>query len=598
MPTTIVVRGPDDAVMRFAVDELASYAGRLTGQGISRGEPSAGQSISLNVDPSIGSGDAFLLRSTPDGLVVASSGSRGILHGVYAYLESLGVRFPFPGTDLVVGPRRGLETTGYDRLEAPSFARRGMTFSGDREHARGWIDFSGKQRLNWVFHHTQFDDGWWVQNRDVLWPELQKRGITLELGGHYLPHFVPRDLFVEHPDWFRLIGGRRSNDVNFCPSSRPAMEYLQERVRQYVREMPEAQVYNVWADDTAEDASTWCACPDCQPYTPSEQNLITMNAMAQAVRDVKPSANLVHIAYHETIAPPRKVEPDPGVVLMYAPRERCYAHPLDDPTCAKNRQHARWLEDLVKVFDPARAEIFEYYPDQVVFNHMLPSLVETIGGDVRYYQRLGIGLVEPLLTPFGHPWLSPPSAAILQSRALWNVDADLGAILADHARTYYGTELMVEYFQHRERALKRVISACDFTHPVAAFWTPPLDRSEVTARYLEGLERSLEDLRQARAALARAGREVEKAYVERILDEERAFDLTGRRVNGLTHFSRGALAYSRFQESHQAADARAAIEQFEHAYADLNSILPRNGRPRRSFGLADRLIQELTSQTT
>lgn len=597
MSATIVVRAPDDPVTRFAVEELAFYASVIAGEAVSQGEPAPGTNLLLEINPSVGSGDAFLLRSTATGLTIASATSRGILHGVYAYLESLGVRFPFPGREHEVIPRRDLNTDGYERLEVPAFARRGMTFSGDVEHARGWIDFCGKHRLNWVFHHTGSDE-WWSQHRDVLWPELQKRGISLELGGHFLPRFLPRDLFAEHPDWFRFVDGERRNDHNLCPSSRPALEYLQERVRAYVRAMPEAEVYNVWADDTAEDATTWCACEHCRGYSPSDQNLIVMNALARAVRDVKPAARMVCIAYHETIAPPEKVEPDQGIVLMFAPRERCYAHALDDPSCAKNREHARWLENLLKVFDPEATEIFEYYPDQVVFNHMAPALADTISGDVRYYHGLGIGLVEPLLTTFTHPWLSPPAAAILQSHALWNVNADLRAALEDHARTYYGDEAMVAYFEHRERALQRAVAACDFTHPVAAFWTPPIDRPGVTARHIEGLERSLDDLRLARAALADAGRRVEDPYRERIVAEARAFDLAGRRVNGQIHFARGLLAYDRYTASHRPEDARAAIGHFEHAYADLNEILVSDGRLRRTFPIADRYIQQITRDFT
>ena len=147
--------------------------------------------------------ESFRIRSqNRDGRVVTVIKGRdrvGTLYGVYAYLESLGARFPFPGEKHEVLPRRDLAFEGYDRREEPSFARRGMTFSGDRQHALGWIDFCGKQRLNWVFHHTQFSEVWWNENRDAIWPELQKRGISLELGGHYLPHFIPREMFAEHP---------------------------------------------------------------------------------------------------------------------------------------------------------------------------------------------------------------------------------------------------------------------------------------------------------------------------------------------------------------------------------------------------------------
>jgi len=322
-----------------------------------------------------------------------------------------------------------------------------------------------------------------------------------------------------------------------------------------------------------------------------------MNAMAQAVRDEKASGKMVHIAYHETVVPPEKVEPDPGVVLMFAPRERCYAHCLNDPECAKNRQHAAWLEKLVKTFDPAEAEIFEYYPDQVVFNHMMPALADTIAGDLRYYKSLGIGLIEPLLTPYTHPWISPPASAILQCKGLWDLDADLNEVLADHARTYFGEEAMVEYFRARERALNRTIRACDFTHPVASFWTPPIDKPEVTARHLDGLEESLADLYLARRALARASRMAVGEYAERINKEEVAFNLASRRVNGQVHFAQGLLALDRFQRNHDPVDARQAIDRFEHAYADLNEVFLRAGRPWRTFIVADVLIGRVLAES-
>ena len=590
MPLDIAVQGPDDVVLRFAAEELAAYVERITGEQAGQRMHGSGSKIVLRLDPSIGTGDAVLLRSTDVGLIVASPTTRGVLHGVYAYLESLGVRFPFPGVDHEVVPRRDLVIDGYNRVEAPSFERRGMTFFGTGDDARGWIDFCAKQRLNWVFLHSP-DAAWWLRHRDALWPELRKRGLTLELGGHFLPQFLPRDLFAQHPNWFRVANGRRVNDYNLCPSSQPALGYLKERVRQYVREAPEAAVYNIWADDTAQNVSTWCSCERCRRYSPSDQNLLVMNALAEAVRDIQPAARVVSIAYHETIASPRTVTPGPGVVLMFAPRERCYAHALDDPACAKNRQHAAWLEEMLTTFDASQAEVFEYYSDQFVFNDMAPALPDTISEDLRYYKRLGIGLIEPLLVTFSHPWLAPPASAILQSVAQRGVDTDLHAILADHARTYYGHEGMVAYFERREEALRRAVTVCDFTHPSAPFWTPPIEKPDVTVRYLQALEPALADLRAARGALARANSDAIGPSVGRCRDAERALNLGGRRVNGLIHLARGIVAFDRFQDSKRREDAEEAIGCFEHAHADLNSIWLREEWGVRTFPLADLYIQ-------
>jgi hypothetical protein len=540
----------------------------------------------------LGDDDGFLLRGDAGGLTIVSGLPRGVLHGVYAYLESMGVRFPFPGAEHEVVPRCAWTLESYDRREIPSFARRGISLAIAPEEAPGWLDFCGKQRLNWVFLHTP-DEDWWPAHRERLLPELAKRGLSLELGGHFLPRLLPRDLFAGHPDWFRMVDGERVNDFNFCPASKEALAYLGERACAYVREAPEAEVYHLWADDTEENASTWCSCPRCAGYTPSEQNLLVMNALARAIRTVKPTARLAHLAYHETLAPPRAVQPDPGLVLLFAPRERCYAHALDDPECAKNREHAAWLEALLGVFGPERTEVFEYYPDQYVFNSMAPALPDVIRGDARYFHRLGIGLIEPLLIRSTRPWLTPPAAAILQSAIQRDVAADPWEHLADHARTYYGDEAMVEFVMVREEMVRRVMRACDFTHPVTIFWTPPIDRPDVTARYLKELEPAFRLLREARALLARVGLGADPAYAARINGAEQVLDVTGKHVSGQAHLARAILAYNRFRVAGQMEDGLEAIQLFEHAHACLNTIWPAGSWSTRTFAIVDTYMRDI-----
>jgi len=65
------------------------------------------------------------------------------------------------------------------------------------------------------------------------------------------------------------------------------------------------------------------------------------NAIADAVREPYPHLLVDFLAYHDTSVPAGKVTPAANLALMYAPRQRCYAHPLGDPHCPRNVEYAQ-----------------------------------------------------------------------------------------------------------------------------------------------------------------------------------------------------------------------------------------------------------------
>lgn len=55
-------------------------------------------------------------------------------------------------------------------------------------------------------------------------------GLSMEYSLHAGSYLLPRGLFDEHPDWFRMDGeGKRVREVNFCPSNPEALAYFVDR---------------------------------------------------------------------------------------------------------------------------------------------------------------------------------------------------------------------------------------------------------------------------------------------------------------------------------------------------------------------------------
>jgi Domain of unknown function (DUF4838)/Glycosyl hydrolase family 67 N-terminus len=560
-----------DTVVAFAAHELQQYLEKITGGSVTLGDVSASHRLyvgempagipateaqKLRDDLSALQQDGFIIRSVGPDVVLLGKGDRGYLYACYAFLERLGVRWYFPGSRNEVVPHAALNwNETYTISESPAFRKRILFYwPNNYSSVEDWIDFAAKLRLNCImFHYTWPARDWYINLRPQLQPELAKRGMEIEVGGHFLSSFLPRNLIKTHPDWFRMDkNGRRLNDYNLDPFNSQALNYLASGAVNYLLKMPDATLFHLWADDIS--GGGWSHDPGKEQYTPSDQALLVYNDVVRRLRQKLPNARLSFLAYHDTVFPTRVVKPAPGIAFFYAPRERCYAHALDDPACPLNRQYSNALENALPEFNRTDAEVFEYYTDEILFENLTdPPLPGVISQDARYYQRLGISGVGSLMTNTSN-FTTPMTDMFLYAEALWNPNSDLWKSLDEYAALYFGDPGLKEYFRELNLGLKDVLKVCPYHHPGDAWDSLGIPREDDSA--LEFRVRNLQEvltgpLAGAADLLDQAARSSSNGiYGERLAGEQKSMNFVLRQVTLFYHLLKGELLYRQVKARH------------------------------------------------
>jgi len=231
--------------------------------------------------------------------------------------------------------------------------------------------------------------------------DCKRYGITIENQLHAMSDLLPRGLFEQDKSMFRMNkDGQRVNDANFCVHSEKALEIVAENALRYAQLLPpDNHRYYFWLDDGA----PVCECSECAEYSPSEQALIVENRMIKKLRTIDPQAQLAHLAYHTTMSAPRKVKPEPGIFLEFAPYSRSWEQPLADETAKGRGEHGvahkdylRYLQDNLTVFPAETAVVLEYWLDVSLFSSYqkpavkLPWHKEVCEADLKTYASYGI----------------------------------------------------------------------------------------------------------------------------------------------------------------------------------------------------------------
>jgi hypothetical protein len=224
--------------------------------------------------------------------------------------------------------------------------------------------------------------------------DCRRLSLQVEYELHAVKELLPRSLFSKDKNLFRMDDkGERTADFNLCVSSPAALEIAAERALEIGRKLrPTSQRYFFWGDDGV----PWCRCSECRDLSDSDQALIFENHLLQALRQAWPEARLAHLAYSNTLAPPRKIKPAPGVFLEYAPIKRRYDLPYERQTGTDSADQLGMLDANLAWFGAAEAQVLEYWLDVSRFSGWrrpavkLPWNKEVFAQDLNTYGRRGI----------------------------------------------------------------------------------------------------------------------------------------------------------------------------------------------------------------
>ncbi|REE83889.1 uncharacterized protein DUF4838 [Paenibacillus taihuensis] len=290
-----------------------------------------------------------------------------------------------------------------------------------------WADLIARSGLNLVGIHPGWGEGALEELEKTLrhvkkpaykqfLQQMQELNVDVEFEAHAMSWLVPRAMFAERPDWFRMDEtGSRNPDFNLCATNPEALEFLEARSEELARAVPSSTGrYYFWIDDVTNSA---CHCGSCQALTASDQAMVFYNHILRGIRRFDAEAQHCYLAYQDTIQAPEKVQPDAGIFLEYAPIYRDSARPINDPDCPENYKELEHLPGLLQLFGQEGAQILEYWMDNSRFCKWqkplkpLPFYEEVIRGDAEYYRSLGFGrqtsfgvwLGEDYAEAFGEP---------------------------------------------------------------------------------------------------------------------------------------------------------------------------------------------------
>lgn len=394
--------------------------------------------------------EALIMRTKGHRLLLAGGRPRGTLYAVNRFLqEQCGVRWWTPwATD--VPHHSTLRIPELDRREQPAFEYR--------------VPF-------WA---SAFDPVWKVHNG----ANGENNEIPANLGGdvtykgfvHTFYSLVPPDkYFATHPERYSLINGKRTHEnAQLCLSNPELRDFVEERVKELLRESPEANIISV----SQNDCQGTCQCPNCRAIddaegSPSGSMIAFVNYIAEKIRPEFPNVAVDTLAYQYTRKPPKSLHPLPNVIVRLCSIECNFRAPLDDPS------NAAFLSDLQawsKISN--RLYVWDYVTD--FSDYLLPHPNWfAMGPNLRLFQKYNVrGVFEEGAYETCGAEMSELRSWVL-AQLLWDPQQDDKKLIQEFLDGYYGKSAgrpIRQYLDLMQEASQGFYLGC-YTRPHAPFRT-------------------------------------------------------------------------------------------------------------------------------
>jgi len=446
--------------------------------------------------------DSFAVRTVEDAVLLAGTTDRGTLYAAYELLETLGVRFYAPdfpfydGAAEFVPTKDTLSAPPLDIVEEPSLTYRRKDLAEGRSHTAGTVralvDWMAKTRHNVLATPANFTnlelgvvtwDGW----RDEVVPELEKRGIILETGGHGFDAFLPPEEYEpSHPEWF-------VDDYNvFDITNEEAVQTYVDNTVEYLAEHPEIDVFDAWPPDGAD----WPPRVVEQFGSSANAYAYVVNRLTEALRERLPERDveIEAIAYtsHLEVPDPEYMY-DEATIIDFAPFDRSYTEPIFESETGKNREYVELMSEWREAFD-GTLSTYEYY--RKYSWHSLPVVMpDLIGGEIPFYESIGLDGLWIYSEPAD--WIPYELTHALVGALMWDTGLDADAYVETYLAERYGpaADEVAAYLDCVERAGRTLFTK----------FRGDYDDLDAVAAALEDFRRAREHLASARQSVDDGG---------------------------------------------------------------------------------------------
>ncbi len=264
------------------------------------------------------------------------------------------------------------------------------------------------------------------------------------------PLAPPAEYFSAHPDWYAMVKGERStNYAQLCLTNPKLRDFVAERVKQWLRESPDAGIVSV----SQNDWQGWCECPACAALDAAEGShsatmLAFVNYIAEKIEPEFPRVAVDTLAYQYTRHAPATLRPRPNVIVRLCSIECNFHDPLDDPSNAKFMTDLRaWASRADRLY------VWDYVTDFSHYTQPHPNWF-SLGPNLRLFQANHVrGVFEEGGTQSYGLEMSELRAWVL-AQLLWNPRQDDRALIREFLEGYYGPAAtpIARYMTEMDRA--------------------------------------------------------------------------------------------------------------------------------------------------
>ena len=410
----------------YAAEELRDYTARICGEKLAVVTNDAAANVVFAMDASVPE-QGFRIEAKDGKVRLFASQDVGLLYGVYEILEKFGgVRWYTSWMEKVPRAAKLEVPDGYADAQAPDFLMRAPFWWDFNQH----VDFATRLRVNGEWHAPKAKHGGAPYK------------FASDIGGHSFNILCPvKEYGAKHPEWFTKDKdgnsmGKTGRYCQLCCTNPELTDFLVGRMAEKLRADPGKKLIGLMQNDNQHP----CLCPDCQRIIDENEAcsgaiLHLVNNVAARLEKEFPDVRIVTFAYQYTQRPPKKIRPRRNVMVELCSVGCDFSASVDVSLHAKNKTFVKDAEGWAAITD--RLYVWDYSTD---FSHYLAPYPNVFSqqGNYRFFRRNKVKYL------FEQGAYTSPKASFaelkgyLQAKLMWNVDADVEALMQDFFTGYYG----------------------------------------------------------------------------------------------------------------------------------------------------------------